>query len=88
MTHKLPKSNRYWIFWIFVFVVLPEGMAQEQSAELEPAPKVHIRARVGKQKILLRWAVDTPYQWHLANTLGFVLEKYLISKDGVRLPQP
>lgn len=51
-------------------------------------PKVKILSRVQEHQILLRWAVDDPITWQKTNTSGFVLEKYLFSKNGQRLTQP
>ena len=51
-------------------------------------PSVKLLHRSQKEKILLRWAVDEPLAWKKTNTSGYILEKYLIFKDGVRLTSP
>lgn len=45
-------------------------------------------SRVQEHQILLRWAVDQAVAWKKTNTTGFILEKYLFSKNGERLSQP
>ncbi|NJM80046.1 MAG: hypothetical protein HC854_11275 [Flavobacterium sp.] len=47
-----------------------------------------INARALQDKVLLRWAVDTPLEWKRANTTGFKLTKFIIKRDGKVLLQP
>ncbi|MEC3908203.1 hypothetical protein VOI54_14325 [Tamlana sp. 2201CG12-4] len=72
----------YLLALIFVFLGLVDGIAQDSL------PTVKILSRVQKNQILLRWAVDDAVAWQKTNTSGFILEKYLFSKDGKRLSQP
>ncbi|OBX25011.1 hypothetical protein A9996_12280 [Gelidibacter algens] len=49
---------------------------------------IKILSRVQENKILLRWAVTDAVAWQKTNVSGFILEKYLFSTDGNRLPEP
>lgn len=51
-------------------------------------PGVRVISRVQKDQILLRWAVDNASVWKKTNDSGFILEKFLFSIEGNRLPQP
>lgn len=53
---------------------------QKEEAEIK------ILSRVQKDKILLRWAASTASAWKKTNTTGFLLEKYVLFRDGKRLP--
>lgn len=59
-----------------------------QNKVEDSVPRVKILSRVQEHQILLRWAVDQAVAWKKTNTNGFVLEKYLFSKNGERLSQP
>ena len=59
-----------------------------QNTVQDSLPTVKILSRVQENQILLRWAVNEPIAWKKANTNGFILEKYLFSKDGKRLTKP
>ncbi|WP_282048525.1 fibronectin type III domain-containing protein [Maribacter aquivivus] len=50
--------------------------AQEQAAS------VQVLARSLENKVLLRWAVDQPYEWKQANDYGFLIERATISRNG------
>ncbi|WP_158837576.1 fibronectin type III domain-containing protein [Polaribacter sp. L3A8] len=60
----------------------------QQNKLKDSLPTVRILSRVQENKVLLRWGVDQPIAWQKTNKSGFVLEKYLFSKDGNRLPIP
>lgn len=56
-----------------------------QSAKNKPAPPhyaVMVKARAQKDRILLRWAVNEPVAWKLANDYGFIVERYTVLRDG------
>src|SRR5690606_27730830 len=61
------------------------------SSQAQYSPKkvdtatVQLKARVQQDKILLRWAVDTPLEWQKANHYGFYLDKYVFKRNGVRV---
>ncbi|WP_369049314.1 fibronectin type III domain-containing protein [Tenacibaculum sp. UWU-22] len=65
------------------FLFVSKAFAQVNEAEKEPS--VQLLARVQKDRVLLRWATNTAIAWKKTNTNGFILEKYVFSRDGVRL---
>ncbi len=56
---------------------------QEKTNEVEPT--IQIISRAQKDKVLLRWAASTPSVWRSTNKTGFILEKYILARDGKRL---
>ena len=58
------------------------------SQNLDSIPSTRLLSRVQKNQILVRWAVDDAITWQKTNRSGFILEKYLFSKDGTRLKNP
>lgn len=44
--------------------------------------KVQVISRALEDKILLRWAVDQPYEWQQANSYGFMVERITITRNG------
>lgn len=51
-------------------------------------PTVMVNARAQKDKILLRWAVNSPVEWQKANKKGFVITRTTVLRDGIILPKP
>lgn len=49
---------------------------------------IYVNARAQQDKILIRWAVDSPVEWLQTNKEGFVIYKLLIKKDGKLLDNP
>lgn len=49
---------------------------------------VQILARPMQDKVLLRWAPSNPSVWLKANQHGYVIERYTIYRDNVRLETP
>jgi len=48
-------------------------------------PKLMINARAQKDKILLRWAINSPIEWQKANKKGFTITRTTILRDGKML---
>lgn len=72
----------------FLFCLLTAlGWSQNPNIK-DSLPTVKLLSRVQENKILLRWAIDDALAWQKTNTNGFILEKYLFSTNGERLPQP
>jgi len=44
--------------------------------------KVQVMARSLEDKVLLRWAVDQPYEWQQANAYGFLVKRITITRNG------
>lgn len=51
-------------------------------------PTVMVNARAQKDKILIRWAVNSPIEWQKANKKGFVITRTTVLRDGIILPKP
>ncbi|WP_123922038.1 fibronectin type III domain-containing protein [Flavobacterium sp. LM4] len=47
-----------------------------------------VNARAQKDKILIRWAVNSPAEWQKANKKGFVITRSTVFRDGKILPKP
>lgn len=58
------------------------------KAQENNTPRLNMISRVQQNQILLRWAASDAVAWQKTNSGGFILEKYLFSKDGTRLDQP
>ncbi len=52
------------------------GFSQSKSAT------VMVTARAQKDKILVRWAINTPSDWQRAHKQGFIVNRYTIKRDG------
>ena len=44
--------------------------------------KIQVITRSLEDRILLRWAVDQPYEWQQANTYGFLINRTTITRNG------
>lgn len=51
-------------------------------------PTVMVNARAQKDKILIRWAINSPIEWQKANKKGFVITRTTVLRDGAVLPKP
>ncbi|MDY0985845.1 fibronectin type III [Flavobacterium sp. CFBP9031] len=47
-----------------------------------------VKARAQKDKILVRWAINSPVEWQKANKKGFTITRTTILRDGNVLPKP
>ncbi|WFO15312.1 hypothetical protein M601_015995 [Cellulophaga baltica 4] len=50
--------------------------------QAQETPSVQVISRTQQDRVLLRWAVDQPQAWKEANTLGFLIERSTISRNG------
>jgi uncharacterized protein len=50
--------------------------------------EIKINARAQKDKILLRWAINSPVEWQKANKKGFVITRTTVLRNGKILPKP
>jgi hypothetical protein len=55
--------------------------AQAKKSKTSP-PAVMVKARAQSNRVLLRWAVNEPAAWKLANKYGYIVERYTILKNG------
>ena len=49
----------------------------------QETPSVKVIARSLENKVMLRWAVNQPIEWKIANEYGFLIERATISRNGV-----
>ena len=75
---------KYVYFLIFLLFSFNNSIAQSSTN----ASSIYVNARAQKDKIVIRWAVDSPVAWQNTNVSGFVLNKILIKKDGKLLENP
>jgi hypothetical protein len=68
------------VFLVFFFISLSYSQAKRSS--------VVVNARAKKDKILIRWAVNSPIEWQKANKKGFVITRTTVLRDGIVLPKP
>ena len=59
-----------------------------QHKEEETMPSVKVIALAEGNSILLRWAVDNPVAWKRANTYGYTIERFTISRNGTLINPP
>ncbi len=67
---------------ILFFVVLFQSYSQNNTANLR------VNARAQENKILLRWAIDSPIEWQRANLSGYTVTKFIIKRDNKLLATP
>jgi uncharacterized protein len=49
---------------------------------------VMVTARAQKDKILVRWAINSPTEWQRAHKKGFIVTRFTIKRDGKLLLEP
>lgn len=49
---------------------------------------VMVNARAQKDKILIRWAINSPSEWQKANKKGFIITRTTVLREGNVLPKP
>lgn len=67
---------------LLFLVVISAIFSQSNNSHLR------VNARAQENKILLRWAIDTPIEWQRANKTGFTITRYTLKRDNVLLNQP
>lgn len=50
--------------------------------------EIKINARAQKDKILLRWAINSPIEWQKTNKKGFLITRTTVLRNGKILPKP
>ena len=51
-------------------------------------PAVMVNARAQKNRILIRWAINSPSEWKKAHKKGFVINRVTVLRNGKILPKP
>jgi len=76
---------------ILFLLVIARGYAQvvnNKDSVSEKKIEIQVIARVQKNKILLRWAVNDPLAWKKLNKYGYSLERYTVTRDNKTLEKP
>lgn len=60
---------------------------QQMNSDKAIIPHIRLKVDGKKDRISLRWAVDEPIAWQKANTIGFSLKRFTLSRDGKVLPK-
>ncbi|TDW52806.1 hypothetical protein EV144_1011499 [Flavobacterium sp. 270] len=68
---------------LFLFTLL-SILGNAQNKEIS----IMVNARAQKDKILLRWAINSPIEWQKANKKGFVINRITVLRDGKIVPKP
>ncbi len=79
--YKAPHGYRPWE-WpkylgaiILILLSFGYGWAQEEAS-------IQVLAKSNQDKVMLRWAADTPLAWKKGNEYGYLIERYTISRNG------
>ncbi|MGO4773746.1 hypothetical protein ACEN2I_18995 [Flavobacterium sp. W22_SRS_FK3] len=78
-------------FFILSLAFIFSGIAQNNStknSDTEKKSEIQVIARVQKDRILLRWAVNTPIAWKKLNTYGYLIERFTVTRDNKTLAKP
>ncbi|MEW7279184.1 hypothetical protein ABW636_11380 [Aquimarina sp. 2201CG1-2-11] len=79
------KMIGYILGFVFCLPVLVFGQANESK---EKTPAIKVIAQTESNTIMLRWTVDQPVAWKRANTYGYTIERFTISRNGTILNPP
>lgn len=74
----MSKSKLLFLFLLFISL----SYSQAKRAT------VMVNARAQKDKILIRWAVNSPAEWQKANKKGFIVTRTTVLRDGNVLSKP
>jgi hypothetical protein len=69
-------------FYLFFLLFISLSYSQTKHAT------VMVNARAQKDKILIRWAVNSPIEWQKANKKGFTITRSTVLRDGIVLSKP
>lgn len=69
-------------FYLFFLLFISLSYSQTKHAT------VMVNARAQKDKILIRWAVNSPIEWQKANKKGFIITRSTVLRDGIVLSKP
>ncbi|UPZ15171.1 fibronectin type III domain-containing protein [Flavobacterium humidisoli] len=73
-------SPNKFIFFFLLFISVSYSQTKRAA--------VVVKARAQKDKILVRWAINSPAEWQKANKKGFTITRTTILRDGNVLPKP
>lgn len=73
-------SPKKLLFFFLLFISISYSQTKRAA--------VMVNARAQKDKILIRWAVNSPLEWQKANKKGFIVTRSTILRDGIVLSKP
>lgn len=73
-------QKKLFIFLFLLFISLSFSQTKQAT--------VMVNARAQKDKILIRWAINSPAEWQKANKKGFIVTRTTILRDGIVVPKP
>lgn len=85
-TYRNQKSHVKIVIIVLALLFCTKVWSQEKT--VIPVPKVQVKARIQKDRIALRWAVDEPLAWKKTNNYGFKVTRITLSKNGAILANP
>ena len=69
------QIQRFALVLLCLLLCAISSFAQEEAS-------VQVLAKSANNKIMLRWAANTPYAWKKGNEFGYLIERYTISRNG------
>ncbi|MFS4491323.1 hypothetical protein [Maribacter sp. 2308TA10-17] len=76
MNHAIQKqAHSLLLASLCFFMFSGYSFAQEEAS-------VQVLAKSASNKIMLRWAANTPFAWKKGNELGYLVERYTVSRNG------
>jgi len=73
-------SLNKFLFFFLLFISISYSQTKRAA--------VMVNARAQKDKILIRWAVNSPAEWQKANKKGFIITRSTVLRDGNVLSKP
>lgn len=67
---------------IIIALMIPFSLFAQQRKSKKNSYAVVVKARSQKDRILLRWAINEPAAWKLANKYGYIVERFTVLING------
>lgn len=83
--------NFKFLLILFFTAIVISNAQNNQAKDTVKAPEeigIQLIARVQKDKILLRWAVNDPIAWKKLNRYGYLIERITVTRDKKTLANP
>ncbi|WP_438711007.1 hypothetical protein ACSTS3_21095 [Aquimarina muelleri] len=77
--------KKYLLFSIVFYFGISVHTAQQTS---QNPPQIMVMGRHQEHKIMLRWAVTKPSAWLKCNQYGYIVERFMVKKNGELLSKP
>lgn len=76
------------VLGLFSLPILATAQRDSLAVKSDSTPSVRLKARALGDRVLLRWAVDQPKAWQLANTGGFWVDRVTFMRDSQQVMNP